>query len=183
MKKSDIFKVLISGEGGQGVQSIGKIIAQCAFNKGLQTVYLPNFGPEQRGGVSIAYVQISQNKVVYPKFGHADLILVFSSRAFDRIKDSINKETEIIVNSYFVKEVSKIGKYYFVNPFVDLKNLKISDFKKVNMVMLGAALRFLPLEKYDISKVLKKIWEKKFSLQQIKENIEAIELGIKLNKK
>lgn len=55
-------KIVLAGEGGQGVQSIAKILVEAGYEAGKQILYIPNFGVEQRGGVSIAFCQISDEK-------------------------------------------------------------------------------------------------------------------------
>ena len=80
-------KIVIAGEGGQGVQSIGELLAEAAFQAGRQALYIPNFGVEQRGGVSIAFVQIAADGAIgAPKFQKADLLTVLSKRAAERTK-------------------------------------------------------------------------------------------------
>jgi 2-oxoglutarate ferredoxin oxidoreductase subunit gamma len=78
-------KIIIAGEGGQGVQSIGELLAEAAFQAGQQGLYIPNFGVEQRGGVSIAFVQIATDGAIgAPKFQKADLLAVLSERSAER---------------------------------------------------------------------------------------------------
>lgn len=78
------FRLVIAGEGGQGVQSIAEILAEAAHAGGRQALYIPNFGVEQRGGVSVAYVQVSEAAIGAPKFVQADLMVVLSPRAVER---------------------------------------------------------------------------------------------------
>ena len=44
-------KIVLAGEGGQGVQSIAKILVEAGYEAGKEVLYIPNFGVEQRGGV------------------------------------------------------------------------------------------------------------------------------------
>jgi 2-oxoglutarate ferredoxin oxidoreductase subunit gamma len=55
-KENKVIKIALAGEGGQGVQSIAEILAEAANEGGKNALYIPNFGVEQRGGVSIAFV-------------------------------------------------------------------------------------------------------------------------------
>ena len=79
-----ITKIALAGEGGQGVQSLAEILAEAANQEGKQALYIPNFGVEQRGGVSIAYVQISDGPIGAPKFQKADILIPLSPRAIRR---------------------------------------------------------------------------------------------------
>ena len=102
------FKIIACGEGGQGVQSIAKILAYAAYDQGLKATYVPYFSTEKRGGVTIAYAQIGENVPVYPKFDKADLWVVLSQRAIDRIYGYLKEDTKSIANSFLVKDTSKI---------------------------------------------------------------------------
>lgn len=91
-------KVLFAGEGGQGVQVIAEILAKAGFKEGQSVSYIPNFGVEQRGGVSLAFVTIQEKPVVYPKFEKADLLAILSDRSKERIENHIGEKTKIILS-------------------------------------------------------------------------------------
>lgn len=81
--------ILFAGEGGQGIQAIAEILSLASFWEEKSVLYIPNFGVEQRGGVSLAFVVIDNNKVVYPKFQTADFAIILAQRSFKRIKPYI----------------------------------------------------------------------------------------------
>ncbi len=89
-------KILIAGEGGQGIQAIAEILARAAFLENKQALYIPNFGVEQRGGISLAFVIIDNQPIVYPKFAKADILAIFSERSRQRVKDYLDESSEII---------------------------------------------------------------------------------------
>ena len=37
-------KIVLAGEGGQGVQSIAKILVEAGYEAGKEVLYIPNFG-------------------------------------------------------------------------------------------------------------------------------------------
>lgn len=89
-------KILFSGEGGQGVQVMAEILARAAFSEGKHSLYIPNFGVEQRGGVSLAFITIDNQPVVYPKFEIADYVAILSNRCCPRINCHIGKNTRVV---------------------------------------------------------------------------------------
>lgn len=91
-------KILFAGEGGQGVQAVAEILAQAAFSEGKHTLYIPNFGVEQRGGTSLAFVVIDKIPVVYPKFEKADVLALFSDRSVPRATRYIQPATKVILS-------------------------------------------------------------------------------------
>lgn len=89
-------KILLAGEGGQGVQLAGQLLAQSAFAEKKPCLYIPNFGVEQRGGVSLAFVNLDP-EVAYPKFEKADFLIIFSDRSYPRVRNYIGPQTKILV--------------------------------------------------------------------------------------
>jgi 2-oxoglutarate ferredoxin oxidoreductase subunit gamma len=98
-----ITRIALAGEGGQGVQAIGEILAEAAYISGKEAVYIPNFGVEQRGGVSIAFVQIGERKIGSPKFKQADIIVALSQRAAERTRTYLTSDTLFIYDSSAIK--------------------------------------------------------------------------------
>lgn len=135
-------KILLAGEGGQGVQTVAKIITEAAQNTGLNTSYIPSFGVEQRGGVSLAYIQIDHGDIPYPRFEQADIVVAFCNRAIEPITKYLNDNTLFIYDNVAILDSSletiksKIKKYIAV-PAQKVAQEKYST-KALNMIFLGA---------------------------------------------
>lgn len=99
-----IIKIAVAGEGGQGVQSIAQILAEAAYDEGKNAVYIPNFGVEQRGGVSIAFLQIGEGQIGAPRFVEADILIPLSPRAVNRTKMHAGKQTTYIYDNSIIAE-------------------------------------------------------------------------------
>jgi 2-oxoglutarate ferredoxin oxidoreductase subunit gamma len=175
------YKIVIAGEGGQGVQSIAKIIAQAAFDQGKKAVYVPYFSTEKRGGTTEAYAQVGDTVPAYPKFAKADLWVVLSQRAIDRIFAYLKDDTRVIVNSFLVKDVSKLEKWRPLE--IDAGRIARDELKKprvFNMVMMGAMVKLIPgLDKAKFLEALKKqftsAYAKDPSLEAL--NAKAFDIG------
>lgn len=90
------WRIVVAGEGGQGVQLIGEILAESAYRADKEAIYIPNFGVEQRGGVSIAMVQIADQPLGAPKFDKADILVSLSQRAIRRTRSYIKHDSVYI---------------------------------------------------------------------------------------
>lgn len=181
---SQPFKIIICGEGGQGVLSIAKILGYAAYEQGKETVYIPYFSTEKRGGVSMAYNQISDEPIPFPKFRKADLWVALSQRSIDRIYDYLKDDTKVIVNSFLVKDVSRIRKWkpYEINA-TGIAKEQLKKPRTFNMVILGAMLNFIPgVNRGTFSKALDKTFGKKYekdpSLRELNEK--AFNIGHEL---
>ena len=52
-------EIIIAGFGGQGVLSMGKILAYSGLMEGKEVTWMPAYGPEQRGGKDIHVYRIN----------------------------------------------------------------------------------------------------------------------------
>lgn len=96
------WKIIAAGEGGQGVQALAETLALAAYRSGMNALYIPNFGIEQRGGVSLALVQISEKEIGAPKFRTADLAAALSPRSLERSRQYFGPETIILYDSSLI---------------------------------------------------------------------------------
>lgn len=101
-------RFLIAGEGGQGIQTAAQVLAKAAFEEGKSVLYIPNFGVEQRGGASIAFLVIDKEPVVYPKFEKADILVILSERIKKRVKRYQSSKTEVISDQNNISALKKI---------------------------------------------------------------------------
>lgn len=180
------FKIIICGEGGQGALSVAEILAYAAWLQGKKAVATPYFSTEKRGGISMAYVQVSDEPIPFFKFDKADLWVVLSQRSVDRIFDYLKEGTKVIVNSFLVKDLSAIAKWkpYQIDA-TDIAKNQLQKPRTFNMVILGAMVRFVPgLDKAALSKALEKHFKGKYEKDpQLKElNEKACGIGYDLTK-
>ncbi len=158
------FRIIVSGEGGQGVLSIAKIIATAAWLQGKKSVYMPYFTTEKQGGVSIGFAQVGDAPIPFPKFDKADMIVALSQRALERLLPFLKDGTVVIVNSYLVKDLKAVAQW---KPrAVDAASIAREQLKKprtFNMVIMGAMLRHIPgMSKDGFAQALEKTFKDKY---------------------
>ena len=59
-------EIIIAGFGGQGVLSMGKILAYSGIMQDLEVTWMPSYGPEMRGGTANVCVILSDKKIGKP---------------------------------------------------------------------------------------------------------------------
>jgi len=186
--EGEAIRVLLAGEGGQGIQTVAKILVKAAREVGLQASYIPSFGVEQRGGVSLSYIQIDSEAIPYPRFEKADIIVAFCNRAIEAIKPYLGTDTLFIFDSSAIynqnldlirNEVEKS----LAIPAQKTAKEKFST-KILNMVILGAtASQIESISEEIITKATLDILGAKFKDDQIKQmNLNAIADGFALAK-
>lgn len=151
-----ITKILLAGDGGQGVQTVADVICRSAFEKNLQVTHIPNYGLEQRGGMSLSYIKIGDEKIGYPKFSEADIAVFFSAQAQTRAQSHIGKNTIVLDFQDYQEE--------FNNLKTSVKNLNIFMLKKLLSVLTERNILF----KDDIFTTLEKRFNQKSNWEEIK---------------
>jgi len=137
-------RILIAGEGGQGVQVISKVLTDGAYLSGNKVSYVANYGVEQRGGVSLGFVQIANQEIGFSKFQYADILVVLADRAAPRILSCIKKDTVIMYDRDLVSEESlsniKNRKVPVVAMSIAKEKMNVRAF---NVIILGAILSLI----------------------------------------
>ncbi len=135
-------KLALAGEGGQGIQSVAGILVEAAYQDGKEALYIPNFGVEQRGGVSIAYCQISNGKIGSPKFQEADLVIALSDRAVRRTRGYVGAGTLFIFDSFIEdieNDLPQKAKRIMAIPALDIAKKELHP-RVFNVIVMGAAI-------------------------------------------
>ena len=139
-------KILLAGEGGQGIQTIAKAIGEAAAKAGREVSYIPVFGVEQRGTPSISFVTIAQSTIRYPRFDVADIVVVLRSRAISRVEPYISPNTTILIDSSTVspKYFSKKAVHMYGIPATKIASENYHP-KSFNMIILGVLSKMLDI--------------------------------------
>jgi len=181
-------KIALAGEGGQGVQSVAEIIAEAANEEGREALYIPNFGVEQRGGVSIAYLQIGSEPIGSPKFQKADVVIALSDRAVVRTSRYVNENTTFVYDTS-IEGVDELlprnaGRLLGI-PALDVSKKELHP-RVFNIIIMGAVVKATGVvseaeARAAIEKKLGYKFEQDPSLREL--NFKAISRGMELVEK
>lgn len=173
--------ILLAGEGGQGVQTIAEALAYSAYLEKLHSSYLPQFGVEQRGTPSVAYIQISDQKFSNLKFKIADLVIILRERAIDKVAASINPHTKIVFDSSTISK-DKLPRQHSQLLGIPATTIAKENFipKVFNVVVLGAISKLIyEIREESLWQALEKYLGKKFVAdKKIRDlNLKALKAG------
>ena len=82
-------EIIISGFGGQGVLSMGKILAYAALMEGKEVTWMPAYGPEQRGGTANVTVIISTERISSPILSSYDTAILLNQPSLDKFQPKV----------------------------------------------------------------------------------------------
>lgn len=178
-------RIVLAGEGGQGVQSIAKILVEAGYEAEKNVLYIPNFGVEQRGGVSIAFCQISDTEIGEPRFSKADIVMMLSDRAIDRCGCYVDKNTTVVYDpSVCTKKPEMEAKEIIGIPANQIANDELTS-RVFNIIVLGAIVKATNvMELKYVKAAMEHAFGKKFEAKpELRElNYKALDRGMELIK-
>lgn len=79
-----LHEMIFAGFGGQGILTMGQIVAYGAVDNGLQTSWIPSYGPESRGGTSNCTVMVSDERIASPMTNSPTAVIVMNEPSFTK---------------------------------------------------------------------------------------------------
>ena len=174
MKQSFVF----SGSGGQGIMSAGIMLAHAAIDMGKHATFLPEYGPEQRGGSAKCTVIISDDEIVSPLTKKCDNLVALNEQAFSKFADTVKEGGRLIANSSLVtSDIASEGVRAIAVPVDDIA-LEVGSIKVANVVIIGVLIGATGVVSKEIfvQSLEKKFKEKKPEILEM--NMKALEKGI-----
>lgn len=170
-------ELIIAGFGGQGVLSLGKIIAYSGIMEGKEVSWMPSYGPEMRGGTCNVTVIVSDEKISSPVLKRFDCALILNQQALDKFEGEIKPGGTLI---YDPNGITRHPERKDLNIHkIDAAELavEIGNPKTYNMVVLGAYLQARPIiSEENVELGLKKSLPERHH-RLIPLNVEAIKKG------
>ena len=173
-------EIIISGFGGQGVLSMGKILAYSGLMDDKGVTWMPAYGPEQRGGTANVTVIVSDDKISSPILSKFDIAIVLNQPSLEKFEPKVKPGGILIYDGYGIlnpptrKDIT-VYRIDAMDKAAEMKNGKV-----FNMIVLGGLLKIAPVVSTDgVEKALKKtLPERHHNLIPL--NMQAIEEGGKI---
>lgn len=178
-------KIVLAGEGGHGIQVISKILVEAGYAADKKVLYIPNFGVEQRGGVSIAFCQIADEPIGEPRFAKGDIVIMLSDRAIDRCATYVDENTTVVYDSSICNKKPEMKAKKIIGiPANKISQDELST-RVFNIIILGAVIEAtnvvdIKYVKEAMEHALGKKFDAKPELREL--NHKALEKGMELMK-
>ncbi|MDD4941640.1 MAG: 2-oxoacid:acceptor oxidoreductase family protein, partial [Candidatus Omnitrophica bacterium] len=85
-------RIIIAGEGGQGIMLLGKVLAEAAMAEGKAVTYLPAYGSEVRGGTANCMLIVSDTEIGSPLVQEADSLIIMNEPSLVRFAGRLSKK-------------------------------------------------------------------------------------------
>jgi 2-oxoglutarate ferredoxin oxidoreductase subunit gamma len=136
-----LIKTVFAGFGGQGVLSMGLILAQGAMLDGKFVTYLPAYGAEVRGGTANCTLAISDEEIASPVASSPEFIVAMNQPSLARFQNQIQSGGQFFINSSLVKPEIIRGDVEIVSVAANNIAEELGNQRSANMVMLGAFIK------------------------------------------
>jgi len=142
-------EIIIAGFGGQGVLSMGKILAYLGIMQDQEVSWLPSYGPEMRGGTANVTVILSDDRISSPYLRVFDTAIILNQQSMDKFEESVRPGGVLIYDPNGVSHPP-------IRTDIDIYQIEgtklateMGNKKIFNMVILGGYLKVKPVVKLE----------------------------------
>ncbi len=138
-------EIVIAGFGGQGVLSMGKILAYSGIMENKEVSWFPAYGPEQRGGTANVTVIIGDTPISSPVLNQYDVAIVLNQPSLEKFESKIKPGGVLIYDNYGIHRGAerKDINIYRINAMDE--SMRMNNTKVFNMIILGGLLKISPM--------------------------------------
>jgi 2-oxoglutarate ferredoxin oxidoreductase subunit gamma len=173
-------EIIIAGFGGQGVLSVGKILAYSGIMQQLEVSWMPSYGPEMRGGTANVTVIISDDRISSPILNEFDSAIILNQQALDKFESRIKKGGLLLYDTNGITRhpIRKDIRVFQIEAAKE--SALLGSSRTFNMIVLGAFLKLKPIVELEnvISGLKKSLPERHH--KSIPLNVEAIKRGMEM---
>lgn len=176
----DYTRFLLSGSGGQGVITMGILMAETAsLQAGLNAIQSQSYGPEARGGATRCDVLISNKPIYYPKVRIADALVCLTQEALNRYLQYLCPGGLLLTDSHYVEVPSRLDAEHYSLPMYENVMETFGKPQVFNICVLGALIQLTGVL---APAAIEKTLAERFAPAFLENNKKALELGTNLAK-
>lgn len=171
-------EAIFAGFGGQGVLSMGQILAYAGMIENKEVCWMPSYGPEMRGGTANCITIVSDSQISSPIISSYDTVVALNQPSVDKFESKVKPGGVLIYESTsIVRPPTRSDIRIYAVPGGE-EAVKLKNSKVLNMIMLGAFIAATKAVEYDtVFEALKKVLPERYH-NLIPLNKEAFDCGM-----
>lgn len=142
-------EIIIAGFGGQGVLSMGKILAYSGIMQNLEVSWMPSYGPEMRGGTANVTVILGDNRISSPIINAYDTAIILNQQSLDKFEKKVKKGGLLIYDTNGITRHPERTDITIYKVEAAAEAAKLSNLRVFNMIVLGAYLKLKDYLEFD----------------------------------
>lgn len=175
-------EIIIAGFGGQGVLSMGKILAYSGLMEDKEVSWMPAYGPEQRGGTANVTVIVSDERISSPILSQYDVAIILNQPSLEKFENKVKPGGILMYDGYGIAEPPTRKDIRVCRIDAMDAAAEMGNAKAFNMIVLGGLLKLKPMVSIDsVVKALRKTLPERHH-HLIPMNEEAIRKGMEIVK-
>ncbi len=140
-------EIIIAGFGGQGVLSMGKILAYSGIMENKEVSWMPSYGPEMRGGTANVIVIISDERISSPILNEFDTAIILNQQSMDKFENTVKPGGLLLYDPNGITNHPKRKDITIATIEGAKESSILKTNKTANMIVLGAFLKLHPVVK------------------------------------
>lgn len=138
-------EIIIAGFGGQGVLSMGKILAYSGLMEGKEVSWFPSYGPEQRGGTSNVTVILSDEAISSPIVSEYDIAIILNQPSLEKFESQVKVGGILLYDPDGIHRPPTRKDIIVCKVEAMAKASEMKNQKAFNMIVLGGLLKLKPV--------------------------------------
>jgi 2-oxoglutarate ferredoxin oxidoreductase subunit gamma len=147
-------QIICAGSGGQGIVTMGRVLAWAALKNEKFVTFIPSYGAEMRGGTANCSVIISDDEIASALVEIPNSLIIMNSASFNKFETRLSKNGLLIINSSLVdRKTARRDVHPIYIQATEIAE-EIGQIRTANMVALGAYIgksKIIPLKKLEES--------------------------------
>lgn len=134
-------EIIIAGFGGQGVLSMGKILAYSGIMQNLEVSWMPSYGPEMRGGTANVTVILSDDRISSPIINSYDTAIILNQQSLDKFERKVKPGGLLLYDINGITHHPQRTDIDIYQVLAAEESAKLNNLRVFNMIVLGAYLK------------------------------------------
>jgi len=156
-------EAIFAGFGGQGILSMGMILAYAGMIEGKEVCWMPSYGPEMRGGTANAITIISDKLISSPIISRFDTVVALNQPSVDKFESKIKEEGVIIYDASNILKPPTRKDIIIYGVQGSETAIRLKNVRVLNMVILGSFIAARKtVEPQSIYKALEKVLPERY---------------------
>jgi len=173
-------EIIIAGFGGQGVLSMGKILAYSGIMQEQEVSWMPSYGPEMRGGTANVTVILSDERISSPILTEYDTAIILNQQSMDKFEKAVKPGGLLIYDGNGISHHPERKDIRIFRIDAADEAAKMGFTKIFNMIVLGGYIKANPIVKLEnVIRGLKKSLPERYH-HMIPDNEKAILRGMEI---
>ncbi|MGI6364815.1 MAG: 2-oxoacid:acceptor oxidoreductase family protein [Bacillota bacterium] len=133
-------ELIFAGFGGQGVMSMGMMLAYAGMLEEKNVSWIPSYGPEMRGGTANCAVVVTADEIGSPLVTDPDVVVAMNLPSMLKFEPKLKKGGLLIYNSSLIEREEGREDITVVGIPANEIATELGNSRVANMVVMGALL-------------------------------------------